>query len=452
MMQQPLGFSSSVSIPSFGKLPADVISLILTFLPIKEAVKTSILSKQWRHLWRSIPQLVFDGNFATIEAPRSNSASKINSVNKAMLKVYQALLLHDGPLNKFELSIPEMYRCPQLYQLLLYLSTISVKELCLRFVQYTSLPSSLFSVPNLNSLKLHGFIFKEPTWSVGFSKLTLLELKDVFLHTGFFNDFLPKCPILEELRVLDCNVDKDPVFVTSSVKVLLFHSCLWTIRFVNTSHLSVLSVVESSREYFHDDRDYRYYDFHPTCKSDIVSQFGSLRALKQLNLGVQFLTSLSEADVPYHLPASLHNLKVLEIPRILLGRLNEARVLACLIMSSPNLLKLTIRHDNEYNGRYRSSNDPGGLQTLLEPEEHIRVCCLQRLEEFTIGNSRGTQVELDLVRFVLATAPVLKRVFINPKKGLSSEIVTKFLVEVTQYERISRYAKVNYALVKLDEA
>ncbi|CAN1186274.1 F-box/FBD/LRR-repeat protein At1g13570 [Linum perenne] len=405
-MMQPLGFSSSsVSIPSFGKLPADVISLVLTFLPIKEAVKTSILSKQWRHRWRSIPQLVFDCNFATINAADYDSESKImNSINKAMLKVYQALLLHDGPLNKFELAIPEMYCCPQLYQLILYLSTISVKELCLRFVQHTSLPSSLFSVPNLNSLKLHGFFFEEPTWSVGFSKLTLLELKDVLLPTSFFNDFLPKCPILEELRVFDCSVDQDPVFVTSSVKVLLFHSYRWTIRFVYTPHLSVLSVVEPSREYFYYDSDYLYYDFHPTCKSDIVSQFGSLPALEQLNLGVQFLTSLSEGYVPYHLPASLHNLKVLEIPRILLGRLNEARVLACLIMSSPNLLKLTIR------------------------------------------------VELDLVRFVLATAPVLKRVFINPKKGLSSEIVTKFLVEVTQYERISRYARVNYALVKLDEA
>ncbi|CAN1186273.1 F-box/FBD/LRR-repeat protein At1g13570 [Linum perenne] len=449
-MMQPLGFSSSssVSIAIFGKLPADVISLILTFLPIKEAVKTSILSKQWRHRWRSIPQLVFDCNFATIESRRSNS-EYMNSVNKAMLKVYQALLLHNGHLNKFELAIPEMYNCPQLDQLLLYLSTKSVKELCLRIGLLTRLPSSLFSVPNLNTLKLHGFTFKEPTWSVGFSKLTLLELKDVLLPTDFFNNFLPKCPILEELRVLDCNVDKDPVFVTSSVKVLLFQACLWTIRFVNTSRLSVLSVVESSR---YPSDDHCYYDFSGTSLLDMLALFGSLPALKQLNLGVQFLTFLSEGHVPYHLLATLHNLNVLEIPRILLGRLSEARVLACLIMSSPNLLKLTIGHDNEYDGRYRRSDDPGCLQKLLEPGEHLRICCLRRLEEFTINNSRGTQVELDLVRFVLATAPVLKRVFINPKKGLSSEIVTKFVVEVTQYERISRCAKVNYSSTNLDEA
>ncbi|CAN1833826.1 F-box/FBD/LRR-repeat protein At1g13570 [Linum perenne] len=280
-MQQPLGFSSSssVSIAIFGKLPADVISLVLTFLPIKEAVKTSILSKQWRHRWRSIPQLVFDGNFATIESRRSNS-EYMNSVNKAML-------LHNGHLNKFELAIPEMYNCPQLDQLLLYLSTKSVKELCLRIGLLTQLPSSLFSVPNLNTLKLQGFTFKEPTWSVGFSKLTLLEFKDVLLPTDFFNNFLPKCPILEELRVFDCNVDKDPVFVTSSVKVLLFQSCLWTIRFVNTSRLSVLSVVESSR---YPSDDHCYYDFFETNLRDMRALFGSLPALKQLNLGVQFLT------------------------------------------------------------------------------------------------------------------------------------------------------------------
>ncbi|CAN1332849.1 F-box/FBD/LRR-repeat protein At1g13570 [Linum perenne] len=433
---KPLALSSSISVAGISKLPADVISLILTFLPIKESVRTSILSKQWRHLWRSVPQLVFvihDELFADADAELNESSEVM------LIIIYQALLVHEGPINKFELAIPGMKCCPQFDQLINSLSAKSVKELFLRIDSYALLPSSLFSVPDLNSLKLQGFIFEEPIWSVGFSKLTLLELKHVKLHNGFLQNFLPKCPLLEELRVLQCEITEErPVFVTSSVKVLLFHSYPGEIRFEYTSLLSVLSVLPP-------------YLSGPL-KLDIVALFDSLPALEQLNLGVEFLLSLSEGYVPYHLPASLHNLKVLEIPRILLGRLNEARVLACLIMSSPNLLKLTIRHDNEYDGRYRISESPGGLQRLLEQEEHIRVCCLQRLEEFTIGNSRGTQVELDLVRFVLATAPVLKRVFINPKKGLSSEIVTKFLVEVTQYERISRYARVNYALVKLDEA
>ncbi|CAI0458647.1 unnamed protein product [Linum tenue] len=50
------------------------------------------------------------------------------------------------------------------------------------------------------------------------------------------------------------------------------------------------------------------------------------------------------------------------------------------------------------------------LVELLEAEDHPGVCRLQHLKELNIRDSRGTQVELDLVRFVLATAPLLHSV------------------------------------------
>ncbi|CAN1189136.1 hypothetical protein LINPERHAP2_LOCUS39715 [Linum perenne] len=152
--------------------------------------------------------------------------------------------------------------------------------------------------------------------------------------------------------------------------------------------------------------------------------------------------SVKEGHVPYKLP-SLTNLEVLEMPRLLLGRLSEARVLVCLIMSSPNLRRLVI-HDEHYEDH---SEFIDSLQMLLEPkgDRHCGgVCCLQRLEEFSIDNSRCNQVVLDLVRFVLATAPLLKRVFIKPKKSLSSRNAKKFLVKVTRYNRISKEAEVRY--------
>ncbi|CAN1332583.1 hypothetical protein LINPERPRIM_LOCUS35769 [Linum perenne] len=133
------------------------------------------------------------------------------------------------------------------------------------------------------------------------------------------------------------------------------------------------------------------------------------------------------------------------MPRLLLGRLSEARVLVCLIMSSNNLRRLVIvQHDEHYEDH---SEVIDSLQMLLEPkgDRHCGgVCCLQRLEEFSIDNSRCNQVVLDLVRFVLATAPLLKRVFIKPKKGLSSRNAKKFLVKVTRYNRISKEGEVRY--------
>ncbi|CAN1186285.1 F-box/FBD/LRR-repeat protein At1g13570 [Linum perenne] len=253
----------SASNTSIGKLPADVICLILTFLPIKQAVRTSILSTQWRHRWRRIPQLVFDEDFATISA---------NS--KVMLEIYQALLGHEGPVNKFELAIPGMSLCPQVHQLIHYLSTKNVKELSL--------------------------------------------------------------------------------------------------------------VIPEAEE----------TSYNP----DMVTLFASLPALEELNVGFELLLG----HVPYQLPQSLHNLKVLEAPRILLGRLTEAQVLLCLIRSSPNLQKLTIVHDDDLYRPVLMSID--SLQMLLEHSHHFGVSCLQRLEEFDIKNTRGTRVEQDLLKFVLATA------------------------------------------------
>ncbi|CAN1186275.1 hypothetical protein LINPERHAP2_LOCUS38042 [Linum perenne] len=91
------------------------------------------------------------------------------------------------------------------------------------------------------------------------------------------------------------------------------------------------------------------------------------------------------------------------------------------------------------------------LELLEESEDQVGVCCLERLEEFNIKNSSGAQLELDLVRFVLAAAPELKRLSIKPKRDLSSGTMLRFLADVTLCKRISMEAEVEYALTNIDE-
>ncbi|CAN0841547.1 F-box/FBD/LRR-repeat protein At1g13570 [Linum grandiflorum] len=122
---------SSTSISRITQLPADVIGNILIFLPTKEAVRTSILSSQWRHHWRTIPHLVFDHKFATM------NNSLCSTTDKVMLRVYQALMFHDGPINKFQLSIPGLPYCSQLHQV-----SFSDNQLCLRDSTATSATST----------------------------------------------------------------------------------------------------------------------------------------------------------------------------------------------------------------------------------------------------------------------------------------------------------------------
>ncbi|CAN1264246.1 F-box/FBD/LRR-repeat protein At1g13570 [Linum perenne] len=425
------------------KLPHNVLDRILTFLPIKEAARTSVLSSKWRYQWRSIPHLVFDADFATF--PKRYTC-KLGERNKVMLQIYQALLVHQGPMHRFELAIPGMDHYPEIDQLISYLSTKSVKELNIfstRGLFSEVLPSSVFSILNLNSLRLQRYKFQvPPPLSFGFSNLTLLELKEVDLpkNYDFFEALLPRCPLLEELRVLDCSTIIEPLFESASLKTLFFHSSFKTICFKNTQRLSVLSVVDTGV-------------YHP----DMVALFAALPALRQLKLGICiiFLQFLSDGQVPYKLSgASFTNLEVLEIPRLLLDSLPEARVFVCLIMSSPNLRILTIcQHDNE-DDCHPNFEPIDSLQMLLEPKDdhNLEACCLQHLEEFSIHNSHGNRVELDLVRFVLATAPLLKRVFINATVDLPSEDAITFMVEVAQYKRISKEVEVKYMqLLSVDE-
>ncbi|CAN1264259.1 F-box/FBD/LRR-repeat protein At1g13570 [Linum perenne] len=321
---------------------------------------------------------------------------------------------------------------PEIDQLISYLSTKSVKELNIfstRGLFSEVLPSSVFSILNLNSLRLQRYKFQvPPPLSFGFSNLTLLELKEVDLpkNYDFFEALLPRCPLLEELRVLDCSTIIEPLFESASLKTLFFHSSFKTICFKNTQRLSVLSVVDTVNGVYH---------------PDMVALFAALPALRQLKLGIELLLQfLSNGHVPYKLPAaSLTNLEVLEIPRLLLDSLPEARVLVCLIMSSPNLRRLTIVVCSMLL-ELKDDHHPGG------------VCCLQRLEEFSIHICHGDQVELDLARFVLATAPLLKTVFVKPTEGLPSEDAITYLVEMTQYKRISKEAEVKYMqLMSIDE-
>lgn len=41
-------------------LSQSIIEKVLTELPIRDAVRTSILSKHWRYQWTTMTQLVFD--------------------------------------------------------------------------------------------------------------------------------------------------------------------------------------------------------------------------------------------------------------------------------------------------------------------------------------------------------------------------------------------------------
>ncbi|GJY37927.1 F-box/FBD/LRR-repeat protein-like protein [Tanacetum coccineum] len=149
-------------------LPRELIENILTLLPIRDALRTSILSRKWRYCWASIPKLVFNDKLF-LGYSYENKITNHELANA----IFHVLLLHNGPLEEFSLSF-ELLMVPAVDQIILYLSRKNpLKRFKLenRSAYHYKLASSFFSLQGLEYLAISGCFFELPLTFNGFSKL-----------------------------------------------------------------------------------------------------------------------------------------------------------------------------------------------------------------------------------------------------------------------------------------
>ncbi|CAK9175524.1 unnamed protein product [Ilex paraguariensis] len=85
----------------FSNLPNCLIGHILSFLPTKYAVRTSVLSTKWKKMWTLISNLDFDDQQLTLHPPTNNSDQCKASFMKFVYRVL--LLLETSNVNKFRI-------------------------------------------------------------------------------------------------------------------------------------------------------------------------------------------------------------------------------------------------------------------------------------------------------------------------------------------------------------
>ncbi|KAM0045026.1 putative FBD domain, leucine-rich repeat domain superfamily, F-box-like domain superfamily [Helianthus debilis subsp. tardiflorus] len=115
------------------KLPLGIIETILCLLPIQEAARTSILSKEWRYHWTKIPNLVFIEKNFQVSTDRTDGAElslynkpskrrKMSKKSKFIDAIYQVLLIHEGPIHEFTLDMQVDDSGVEIDHILLHLS------------------------------------------------------------------------------------------------------------------------------------------------------------------------------------------------------------------------------------------------------------------------------------------------------------------------------------------
>lgn len=218
-------------------LPESIIESILTKLPIRDAVKTSVLSSRWRYRWASMTNLVFDDRSA-------GSCTDRNVIQKGVVNfIFKFLFLQNGPIHKFSLSSSYLQSSPDIYQWLLFVSRKDVKELVIELGEdeWFRAPSCLFSLKNLVRLDLVRCELDRPPEFKGFTQLKHLILQQVLIPPDDVECLISSCPLLENLTL--SYFDSFELTIRApKLKYLILEGEFKDLCLANTPHLVAISV------------------------------------------------------------------------------------------------------------------------------------------------------------------------------------------------------------------
>ncbi|KAG6736655.1 hypothetical protein POTOM_060470 [Populus tomentosa] len=126
---------------SISDRPQSIIERILTRLPVRDAVRTIVLSSKWRYRWTTLTL------FSKTNVLGCTVIDRPVVENRMVKFITHALFLHQGPVHKFQLSTSYLQCFPDIDQWILFLSRSDIKELVLELGEgeWFRVPSCLFN-------------------------------------------------------------------------------------------------------------------------------------------------------------------------------------------------------------------------------------------------------------------------------------------------------------------
>ncbi|KAJ3705144.1 hypothetical protein LUZ61_008849 [Rhynchospora tenuis] len=400
-------------------LPADLKYQILIKLPIREVVRTSILSRKWKDSWVSIPNLVF-----TEDSAQSELTKLVDMV----------LLVHRGPILKFKL-VSEHACNEAIGRWMLILSRNGIQNLVLKFDggERCVIPSDFFSCVALKDVYLFNCNIYVPQFFQGFNLLRTLCLCNFNLSGFSIEKLVSSCPLLDSLELSNFSQQGCLIIHAPNLTFLdlfgEFHDlCLETPKLASaTIHLSTT------------DGDYKELSLGNVQKdSNIVRAIGCLYNIKSLDICGEFTEYLGKGLVPEKLPIFFNHLKEIFVS-IYKSNQDEISAAVCLFCSAPNLKVLHIEFaDNE-------CEDVPPVELLWNSKanddklfKHLKILNimfnLQIPESIPLRTAEST---LEFAKLVLRRAPVLEKLHLD----LKYDVAVAFLKKLESLPKLSMKAE-----------
>ncbi|PSS31861.1 F-box/FBD/LRR-repeat protein [Actinidia chinensis var. chinensis] len=407
-------------------LPDSVLCHILSFLPTKFVVATSILSSRWKFLWASIPNLDFDDSiFFNHDIDCLNPRQRLSFMNF----VDRVLDSRDNSINleKFGLSCSGNCDLSLVRKWVCLVIGLNVKEikLGLNLRGHFELPISLFRCHTLVVLRLNWKIFVDVPMVVSFLSLKVLHFNGVkFSCYESVEKILSGCPVLEELMIRKCRWDYGHTLRICglALKNLILdwpsmvkgdHECGTVIDAPILEYLDVRDYISEnfviknlcSLVKANLDVAQKFDQFVPVgVYGNCIIQFlKGVSAVKSLSLSHDTMGAIRYA-YDYNFP-TFHNLTMLELGA---SACSGWALLPDLLASSPILKNLVF-----VEGLFVYHHFQLGLSHFnWNPPVQLPACLLLHLKEIEIRNFRGVAEELMLAKYLLKNARVLRRMSI----------------------------------------
>ncbi|KAJ3698060.1 hypothetical protein LUZ61_001765 [Rhynchospora tenuis] len=383
-------------------LPDDLKSNILERLPLEEAVRTSFLSRKWRYTWASIPNLDFDVYF--VKAPKLTKF------------IDMVLLLHQGPICKFYLSIKDLTVVP-IERWILVLSRNGLEEINIRCYSIWRMPSCFFTIQSLKTVFLQDCILKLPHTFCGLKLLQSLHLDSCTISDDDFEKLVSCCPLLENLYLLFISVSAVKIN-SPNLKLVQIYGGI-DLKYI---HLITPALIEADLSFL--ELSYGKIGYGKC----LIDMFGSLSKIERLHLGsgvIQYLKRGSNLE----LPLKFDHLKELYMQLYVEDR-NEAKFAFSLLQNAPNLQCL------------RLVTCPIGFDALVPIGTFWDLATHKIVFDhlkFASIKYCGSVTESGLlpVRLLLSAAPLLEKMhIINYRKDF------EFLKKLVSFKRASNEAEI----------
>ncbi|EHA8588010.1 F-box/FBD/LRR-repeat protein [Cocos nucifera] len=426
-------------------LPDAILSSILSLLPVREAVRTSVLSKRWRHVWCHTSDLFLDApnllpshlcfpDSKLYNLFRDKRDRLILHLSRRFLSAARTLLAHHQAqkLGTFRLHFPLGHGQSQLLDLWLEHAISREVEILdlnfnkgrpiipLDFAQPYNFPFHLLlsSPSGANALKRLFLEFSiwnpRPEELECFARLQILEFRRVKITERRVKDLLASCPVLERLVLAKCGDFVGLVVSSDSLKYLYLEE--WeSLESVELSGANLSTFEYRGRQV--------WFSFDKVPRLERLFLFKDsvhlvAYALNRLPIDAPQIKTLImcvsspreiariEPSFPVNPPifASLSRL-IINIPSH-----GDLLWIAWLLKATPLLQKLQLHM------AFHSNNMPHHRDVnRFEMVKELHECPHHHLEIVELNGFTGSSFQLDIAKYILNIAVNLKLMMIDPR-------------------------------------